>query len=287
MKIVIDSGADLDMEFVKSTNISQVPLKVTFKGKTYLSGVDLFPDQFYDLIDNSDELPVTATPSVGEFENTYRELLKQDPDILSIHISSGLSGTYNTAKIAAEMMPEANITVIDSKTLSAGYGWQVEGAVKANNEGQNKGKILKIINQIQSATTGFFTLPDLKYLIAGGRIGHLKGLLASLLGIKPIITINKQDGKYYDVAKKRSFAKAVSTITDLLLQTMPEGTKLRAQICHAANLKGSQSLVDSMNSHFDCTWLPACGIGPALGAHTGRGLIGVMVAPMESYPQFG
>ncbi len=285
MKIVIDSGADLAPEYLKENDIQMVPLKVTIGGKTYLSGVDLFPDQFYQLIEETDELPTTATPSVGDFVKVYEKVLQDDPEILSIHISSGLSGTYNTALVAAEMIQNDSITVIDTKNLSAGYGWQVEAAVNAIKAGWSNHQILELLKQVATSTSALFTLPDLKYLIAGGRISHLKGLLASLLGIKPIITVSKEDGKYYDKGKKRSFLKAVEAIPEIITQYIPEGSKMRAQICHAGNLEASHYLVEALEKVFKCEWLSPCGIGPALGAHTGRGLIGVMHAPLATFPE--
>lgn len=284
MKIVIDSGADLSPEFLQENHVEMVPLKVTITGKTYLSGVNLNPDQFYDLIESTDELPVTATPSVGEFVQVYEKLAQEDPEILSIHISSGLSGTYSTAVTAAEMVKNAEITVVDSLTLSAGYGWQVEAAIRAVKAGWSKSQVLPLIKRVAESTSATFTLPDLKYLIAGGRISHLKGLLASLLGIKPIIAVSKQDGKYYDKGKKRSFLKAVEAIPEIIQDQIAKGSAVRAQICHAGNLEGSHLLVEAMEKVFKCEWLEPCSIGPALGAHTGRGLIGVICAPAASFP---
>ena len=285
MIIVTDSGADLSPEQRQEFKIHEVPLKVTLEGKTYLSGVDLEPDQFYDLIENTTELPITSTPSVGEFVDVYQMLAKEDRDILSIHISTGLSGTYNAALTAAGMVKDANITLVDSLNLSAGFGWQVEAAARAIKAGWSLDRILKLLEQVRTTTTALFTLPDLKYLIAGGRISHLKGLLASLLGIKPIITVSKTDGKYYDCGKKRSFTKAVDAIPEIILQSIPRGSTMRTQICHAGNLEGSQRLVEAMDKVFKCEWLPPCSIGPALGAHTGRGMIGVMHAALADYPK--
>lgn len=284
MKVVIDSGADLSPEYILENNIMMVPLKVTISGKTYLSGVDLFPDQFYDLIEKTDELPITATPSVGDFVQVYEKALMEDQEVLSIHISSGLSGTYNTALVAAGMVDNERITVVDTKNLSAGFGWQVEAAVRAIKADWAKDQILNLMKRVERSTSALFTLPDLKYLIAGGRISHLKGLLASLLGIKPIITVSKEDGKYYDTGKKRSFIKAVKAIPEIIEQSIAHGSHLRVQICHAGNLEGSQHLVEVLENAFKCQWLTPCSIGPALGAHTGRGMIGVMHAPLTDYP---
>ncbi|MFZ3071579.1 MAG: DegV family protein [Anaerolineaceae bacterium] len=283
MKIVTDSGSDLSMEQCQVLGVTMLPLKVQLGGKTYLSGVDLSPEEFYDLIEHTDEMPTTSTPSVGDFVEVYKRLGKEDADILSIHLSSGLSGTYSAAVTASKLVKQ-NVTLVDTLTLSAGTGWQVEAAAQAAKANLPLNVILEKLKQIQAATNVFFTLPDLKYLIAGGRISHLKGLLASLLGITPIITVNKQDGKYYDKSKKRSYQKAIQAIPELILENHPEGTELRAQICHAANLEGGNLLKQAMESVFKCEWLPDCSIGTALGAHTGRGLVGIMHAAKADYP---
>lgn len=284
MKIVTDSGCDLTREQCLELGVTMLPLKVQLGERTYLSGVDLTPEEFYDLLDQTEQMPLTSTPSVGDFEETYQKLAETDREILSIHISSGLSGTSNAAEVAARQA-DASVTVLDTLTLSSGTGWQVEAAARAVKAGWGKEQILGMLKQIQEATNAHFTLPDLKYLIAGGRISHLRGLLASLLGIKPIIEVNKTDGKYYDIGKKRSFLKAIQEIPALILKKYSEGTKLRAQIVHASNPEGGEMLRKAVNAVFQCEWLPDSQIGPALGAHTGRGLVGLIHASLAEYPQ--
>jgi len=284
MKIVTDSGSDLTKEQCQELGVTMLPLKVQLGERTYLSGVDLSAEEFYELLDTTGQMPLTSTPSVGEFVDAYTKLAESDREILSIHISSGLSGTSNAARVAAKQV-DADVTVVDTLTLSSGTGWQVEAAARAIKAGWGKEQILGLLKQIQTATNAYFTLPDLKYLIAGGRISHLKGLLASLLGIKPVIEVNQEDGKYYDISKKRSFLKAVQEIPELILKKHSEGTAFRAQIVTASNPEGGEMLREAVNKVFRCEWLPNCAIGPALGAHTGRGLVGLMHAPLAEYPQ--
>jgi len=284
MKIVTDSGSDLTKEQCQELGVTMLPLKVQLGERTYLSGVDLSAEEFYELLDTTGQMPLTSTPSVGEFVEAYTKLAESDREILSIHISSGLSGTSNAARVAAKQV-DPDVTVVDTLTLSSGTGWQVEAAARAIKAGWGKEQILGLLKQIQAATNAYFTLPDLKYLIAGGRISHLKGLLASLLGIKPVIEVNQEDGKYYDISKKRSFLKAVQEIPELILKKHSEGTAFRAQIVTASNPEGGEMLREAVNKVFRCEWLPNCAIGPALGAHTGRGLVGLMHAPLAEYPQ--
>lgn len=284
MHIVTDSGSDITIEDAKKFNIHMLPLKIDLDGKSYKAGVDISPDEFFDLMDNATGMPVTSTPSVGEFQELYSELAKTDPEILSIHISSGLSATSNTAVQAAALVPEAKITVLDTLTLSAGTGWQVLAAAKMREAGAKLPDILEKLRQIQSATKTYFSLPTLKFLIAGGRIGHLKGLLASLLGILPVIWVSNVDGKYYDVAKKRTFFKAIEEIPNLVLKDHPAGSVLQAQVCHASYPEGARLLKEALEKVFKMEWLPDVHLGTALGAHTGRGLTGVIVAAKDHLP---
>ena len=285
MKIVTDSGADLSFEDCQKIGVTMVPLKVEVDGVAYHAGVDIDPVKFYDMMDASPTMPITSTPSIGDFASTYEKLSADGEDILSIHISSGLSATFNVAKQAVDTMNNARIHLFDTLTLSAGQAWIVLAAAKMRDAGKSVNEILEKLNQIQKATYTHFTLPDLKYLIAGGRISHLKGLLASLLGIKPVIDVSKVDGKYYDKIKKRSFQKAIAGITELVLQNVPEGTKLQAQICTAANPEGSEMLKEVMNRLFQVNWLPDVRLGTALGAHTGRGLVGIIYAREDALPE--
>ncbi len=284
MKLVTDSGADISFEECRELGITMLPLKVEVNGVSYQSGVNIDPDEFYDLMDASPTMPITSTPSVGEFLEVYKRLAEEDSEILSIHLSSGLSGTFNVAVQAAQMLPEAKITLIDTLTLSAGTGWQLRAASAMMKAGESLDNVVQTLHQIQDAASTFFTLPDLKYLIAGGRIGHLKGLLASLLGIKPIIEVSKVDGKYYDKMKKRSLSQALDGITELVQKIHPAGTELVAQIVSAANPKGAEQLKASMEKVFKVEWRPTVTLGTALGAHTGRGLVGVVCAAKSALP---
>ena len=284
MKIVTDSGADLSFEECQKIDVTMLPLKVEIGGKSYQAGVDIDSNDFYDMMDTTLSLPKTSTPSIGDFQQAYEKLAKEDPEILSIHISSGLSGTMDTARQAAELVENAQITFFDTLSLSAAQAWYVEAAVKLRDAGKSMDEILLKLNQIQSAVTTHFTLPDLKFLIAGGRISHLKGLMAVLLGIKPVIEVSKEDGKYYDKLKKRSFSKAILGIVELLEEKHQQGEKMLAQICTAGNPDGGKQLVEAMNKVFDVEWLPEFTLGTALGAHTGRGLVGIICAEKSALP---
>ncbi len=284
MQIVTDSGFDLSPEQQQNFNLHKLPLKITLDGVTYRSGVDIQPEEFYELLEDTGDMPITSTPSPGEFAEIYQQIAKEDPDILSIHISSGLSGTYNTALKASQQVQNAKIKLIDTRSLSIEMGWQLEAAIRAVKAGWLVEKATDFIEQVRKQSEVIFTLPDLSYLIHGGRISHLKGLLASILGIKPLIGVDKSDGKYYDRGKARTFKRAIQAIPKYIADKFEEGSRLRVQIGHAGNPEGADQLRSALESLFQCDWLPDCSISPVLGAHTGRGLVGVVFAPAETFP---
>ncbi len=284
MQIVTDSSADLTPEQKEGLEIHYIPLTFTLDGKTYRCGEDIQPEEFYRLLESTKSFPNTSQPSAGEFAELYRKLAADDPEILSFHISSGLSGTINSARIGAETVPEAKVTLIDTKTLSGAQGWQIEAAAKAIKAGWSKEKILELVKQISDATETLFTLPSLKYLIHGGRINHLKGLLASLLNILPVIGVEKVGGTYVQRGKVRTMTTAISKIVELVLEKHPPGSLLRLQILHGNNPDGVKFLKQKLEEVFKCNWLPTSLIAPVLGAHTGPGLVGLIFAPESAFP---
>lgn len=285
MQIVTDSGTDVNFtgEELKKYNVHIVPLKVTLGEVSYREGIDIQPDAFYDLLDASESMPTTSQPAAGEFAALYSELAKSDPDILSIHISSGLSGTVDSARAGAALAPEARVTVVDAKTLSVPSGWQVEAAARAAKAGWEREKILEMVANLGGAIDVMYTLKELKYLIHGGRISHMKGLIASLLNIKPIIGVEKVGGTYENLGQARSFNNAVKGLGELISRNVAEGTKLRGQVVHASNPEGAQQLMDEVAGRFSVDWVPTRQLSLVLGAHVGRSMVGVCYAPVSEF----
>jgi DegV family protein with EDD domain len=286
MKIVTDSGADLIFppEKRKEIDVEIVPLTVTLDGKSYQEDIDIETQEFYDLLAASSELPTTSQPSAGDFAETYRRLAETDPDILSIHISSGLSGTLNAAKAGAKMVPEANVIHFDAKTLSAAVGWMVEAASKAIKAGWSKEKIIDLLERIREASQSIYTLKELHYLIHGGRISHMKGLIASLLNIKPIIGVEKEGGTYAQLGQERTFNRALDGLVKIM-QNHHKSEKLRVQVLHSLNPEGAAQLAEKISQVFNVEWLPQGSMSLVLGAHTGPSMVGVAFAPQSIFDE--
>jgi DegV family protein with EDD domain len=285
LKIVTDSGTDLYLsrEKIAELDIQVVPLVVSIGGKNYHEGVDIDPEVFYDLLVKSSSPAKTSQPSVGDFAETYKRLASSDPDILSIHMSSGLSGTLNSAKEAAKLVPEARITHIDTKTLAAAAGWQVIASARAIKAGWAKEQIIALAERISAASDSLYTIKDLKYLIQGGRISHLKGMIASLLNIKPLIGVEKVKGTYVQRGQARTFQMSIEKLVDLISKQHAPQSSLRVQVCHANNLEGATILRDLIDKKFDCTWLPIGRLSLVLGAHTGPSMVAAAYAPISVF----
>ncbi|MCD6425975.1 MAG: DegV family protein [Anaerolineales bacterium] len=287
MQIVTDSGTDLrySAEEAAELNIHIVPLNVTLDGETYREGIDIEAKDFYDLLEESDNLPITSQPSAGEFAELYRNLAKKDPDILSIHMTSGLSGTFNSALAGAELVPEANVTHFDTKTLSAVAGWQVEAAARASKAGWAVDRVLQLAKKIGDACESIYTLDELKYLIHGGRISHMKGVIASLIKIKPMIGVEKENGTYIQLGMVRSFKGAIMGLVNQIKKKHAPGSELRVQVLHAFNPDGASMLREQIDKIYKCDWLPMGPMSLVLGAHTGPSMIGVGFGPKAVFDE--
>jgi DegV family protein with EDD domain len=198
-------------------------------------------------------------------------------------MSSGLSGTYNTARLAAKQVPQARITLFDTKTLSVGSGWQALAAARALKLGHSLEHALAVMKRIGDATESLFTLKELRYLIHGGRISHIKGLMASLLNIKPVIGVEKIGGTYVQMAQVRTFTQAIAALPNLIIRQHAPGTALRVQVVHGQNPEGASALREAVDKLFACTWLPTGAISLVLGAHTGPSLTGIAYAPQAVF----
>lgn len=285
MQIVTDGACDLAPEQTQGLDFHVIPLRLTLDGKTYLSGVDVQAGEFYTMLAQTSSMPTTTQPSAGEFAEVYRRLAQRDPDILSIHLASGLSGTINAARAGAAMVPEARVTIFDSWLLSAPLGWQVIAAARAARAGWPLERILKLLELLRQQSIGMCTLQVLKYVVHGGRIGHLKGWVGSLLNIKPIITFDKIDGKTEQAGQEITFRRATLRMAELVTRWHKPGAKLMMQLLYGADRAFIDPLRERLAQLFDCQWLPSHTLAPIFGCHSGPGVVGVAFIPQDVWAQ--
>lgn len=279
MQIVTDSAADLAPSQIAGLPIHFTTLRLSLGGEPF-TGTN---EEFYQKLTETGEFPSTSQAAAGEFAELYRKVAKKDPEILSVHISGGLSGTINSARVGASMVPEANVTFWDSRTLSAALGWQVEAAARMVVKGFKLDRIIERLTQIRDTVDGMFSIKEMKYLIHGGRVSHLKGLLASVLNIKPVIGVDHITGMYTNAAQDMTFKRALTRMINLDKVRYANMGPLRAQIVHGNNPEGVEFIRKKASEELNCSFDPTVPVAPVLGAHTGPSLAGIIVGPQSLF----
>ncbi len=275
MKIVTDGGSDLLMRDVMEYDVRVVSLPVIFNNRTYKN---LPAIEFYEMLATTGQYPSTAAPSPQDFADMYREVAKEDTDILSIHLSGNLSATLESARLGATMVPEANVHFIDSKVVSIPLAMQVGLAGKAIRKGFSVEKIQELCQKLNEHMETYFTLDEMRYLIHGGRVSHLKGTLASMLNIKPILALDVDEGTLKTLGQARTMKKTLSTIVDKIEEQFGMYEKLLVQFVYGDNLKAVEMLKAKIEERFNVEYLPTVAIATVLGAHTGPSVVGVGVS---------
>lgn len=280
MMIVTDCAADLPPEELQSLGIIEAPLYIQFP-EGEVNSADLTPDGFYDKLKAMyPKIPSTAQPSSGIFAEIYHKLAGTGQQIISIHVSSGLSGTINSARMGADQVKGNVVHVIDSLTLSGGQRFQVIAAALASKAGWALDAITTRLEKIRQKTEVIYTLETLEYLSRGGRIGRVQALMGSVLKIKPVIHVDHTDGKYSTVGKSRTMPGALEIITDNLQQAF-QGKEVWVSIMHGRFVDGAELLKKSLTENLNIKKLEVLRISPVLGVHTGPGIVGAAVVPME------
>lgn len=270
--IVTDSTSDLSEELLRENNIRLLPLKVVYNDRQYIDRVEIQPQEVYENFDK--EIPKTSMPSPGETAALYRSLAEEGyTDVLSVHISSGLSGTYQMARAVAQQLKDViNIEVIDSKALSWGLGFLAVEAANMVKSGVSFDELVDKINTMQRNIKVFFVVKTLEYLRKGGRIGYVAGTIGEMLNVKPIVSIN-EEGKYFTYEKVRGRKRSLDRLVEIV-QSYAEGKKIKAALVHGGALEEAKGVLEKLkHPNIDVTAFGQ--IGPVLVVHTGPGLLGI------------
>ena len=271
IKIVTDSTADLSEELLRKYHISVLPLSISIDGTVYRDRFDIQPDEFIEKMESAAELPKSSQPPLGAFIELYEELTADGSEVISIHLSSELSGTYQTA-VSASNMVGGNITVIDSMYISKGLGFQVVRAALLAEEGMTAEAIVKDLENLRDRTSLYVTIDHFDNLIKGGRIGRGKALLGSLLKVKPIARL--EDGIYTPEKNVRSSSQLIRYLTGQFLSAVKGRTVQAIGIAHADALDLAHRLKDSLLEHIPGIDIDIDYTTPIISVHTGKGAIG-------------
>ena len=280
MKIVTDCAADMSAQECEELGVVEAPLYIQFP-EGEVSALDITPDEFYNRLEAMrPAIPTTAQPSAGIFHSLYEKLAETKEQILSIHISSGLSGTLNSALTGAAQLKEKVVSTVDTMTLSGGQRFQVLAAVQAAKAGWSLDAIKERLDAIRAKTEVIYTLETLEYLARGGRIGRVQALAGSLLSLKPIIRVDHADGKYSTVGKGRTIKKNVASMVDHIAEIYGN-VPLWANVLHGRFEEGAEMMTVALQERLTIAKFEITRISPVLGVHTGPGIVGAAILPMD------
>ena len=272
VKIIADSTAYLTREYIKQENISVVPLNYVFGDE---NGKEPFPgefEDFYNKLESTKLFPSTSQPSAGDFVNAFNLAFEEGYDeVIAIVLSSKISGTYNSGILAANMLEDKKITIIDSLNVASNMRFLVEDAIEMAKEGKSSEEIEIYLNNRKKNMFIYLTTETLEYLSRGGRISSIQSKIGNLLSIKPILEL--RDGELVLLDKVRGKNKALTAMIDKI----PEDVK-QIGICHILNLEGAEKLKNSLNEKFPDIKIQIDELGPVIGTHLGPKGIGICIS---------
>jgi DegV family protein with EDD domain len=280
MKIVTDCAADLSAEELEQLEVTQAPLFIQFP-EGEVNAAEISADDFYNRLEAMrPAIPTTAQPSSGIFAELYRKVAQMEKNILSVHISSALSGTINSARAGGEQVkPEAIVSYWDTLTLSGGERFQVMAAALASRANWALHSIQERLEKIREKTEVIYTLDTLEYLARGGRIGRVKAMAGALLNLKPVIRVDS-DGKYSTVSTGRTLGKSMNVIAEHLYNRYSH-TPVWVTVLHGRFAEKAEVLANELKARLNVKKFEVTRISPVLGVHTGPGIVGAAVVPME------
>lgn len=276
--IVTDSTCDLGPSALAGMGVAMVPLKVHFGDTTYRDWVDLEPHDFYPMLRSAAHLPTTSQPTPGEFADVYKRLADEGADgIVSVHLSTKLSGTYESAVMAASTAP-VPVRVVDTKLVCCGMDFAIEAVCAARDAGGYLDAVEKAAVEASSRTELFFVLDTLDYLVKGGRAGRAQGMAASLLNIKPVLEVT--GGVIEPFKKAKGTAKAIREMAEHVADRAKKLGPLQVVVVSAVAGDLADELANAIRSAgTEIATLRQDEIGAVIGTHVGPRAVGVAYAP--------
>jgi DegV family protein with EDD domain len=272
VKIVTDSTSDLPKGLARELGITVVPLNVHFNLDTFQDGVDMQADQFYQRLLTSPVLPKTSAPAPGVFKQCYQALARESGEIVSIHISSKLSGTCEAALAARKDIDAAcRIEVIDSKSVTMGLGLLVIAAARAAQKGASLEEVVALVRDSIGKVFVAGAPDTLEFLQKGGRLGKAQAWLGSILNIKPIISL--ENGEVVPLERVRTHTKAMARMYELMEERLPAES---IALLYSTDGQAAQQLADRLQSAFPRQQVYLAQFGPVLGTYLGPNSLGVI-----------
>lgn len=270
--LLTDSACDVPQEFIKKMGIKILPLKIIYPDHEFSDRIDIEPGEVYDRM--PEEIPKTSMPCLHDIKTAIDKIANEGfTHLLSIHLSSGLSGTFQAVQMVARDIDNLVIKVIDTKTLSMGTGWMVLEAARNIAGGFSFNKIVENINKMQPKVRVYYVVETLEYLRRGGRIGQVAAMLGEFLHLKPIISVNEQ-GTYFTYCKARGRRKSIESLIRIVQDSIKD-KPVNLAIMHGGAKKEAAEMLEKLRHLPNLKEIITSDISPALGVHTGPGLLGV------------
>ncbi|MEW9675998.1 DegV family protein [Lentibacillus sp. L22] len=275
MKIAVmtDSTAYIPADTREELNIHMIPLSVVFGDTSYREEIDITTQQFYEKVRKADELPKTSQPSIGYISEKLTELAKHYDAVISIHLSSGISGTMNAVASAGEMVDDIAVHTYDSELSCAGQAFYVLEAVKMVEENKTPEEILKRFDEMKQHIRAYFMVDDLKNLQRGGRLNSAQAIVGSLLQVKPILHF--VDKVIVPFEKIRTRKKALNRIVGMMEDDLEKGKSLKVVIIHANCQQAAEEWRNRISANHPGLDISIGYFGPVIGTHLGEGAIGM------------
>ncbi|MBQ3551262.1 MAG: DegV family protein [Clostridia bacterium] len=283
-QLITDSACDLGLDYLKSINVKSVSLTLKFDGEDLeLKNDDIDPKEFYDKM-RAGGTAKTAAVNVDGFKKVFEETLKEGKDILHLGFSSGLSTTYNSARLAAEELsesyPDRKIITLDSLAASAGFGMLVYLVAQKRDEGATLEEAAEYAKATIPNLVHWFTVDDLVYLKRGGRVSPAVAFVGGLLGIKPVMHVD-DEGHLIKVTTARGRSAAIKALADKFGETALDNTKGPVMICHGDCEEDAKKLSDIIETTYGVKTDMTVFTGPVIGAHSGPGTLALFYLGKE------
>ena len=277
LAIITDSGANLEAPFITSKkNLRVIPLIIVVSGKSYRDQIEITSKEVYEKLD-TDKI-TTSLPELGDVKQLLDQLKSEGyTDVLSISISSGLSGTFNALKLLFDDYEGLDITSYDSRTLAGAEGQIVERACALSEQGLTPAQIVPLLEKLRNTeSAAYYTINTLKYLKRGGRIGKVEGTIGDILHIKPVITVNEH-GVYVTASKSFGFNRALLFIRKELVEKF-QGHEINLTSHYGTDEEAAQLLANKIKNELSVKNLTISALTPVLGIHTGPQMMAVIAS---------
>lgn len=274
VSIIVDSTCDLPSDLAQEMGLIVVPLSVHFGEETFRDGIDISPEAFIERLRSAESLPTTSQPSVPAFEDVFRKEIDQGHDVVCLTISSELSGTYNSARLAAESVDAERIHIIDTGALTIQLGLIAIAAARAAQAGQSHTEVVAEATRATENSRFYAVLQTLDYAYKGGRIGRAQHMVGSALAIKPILTL--VDGLVTPVERIRTWKKAISRAEQLIGEVQNASDVF---VAHMDNQADADRIASELKSALPDATIRVGWAGPVIGTYAGPGAIGIAALP--------